>query len=182
MDLSVHILFFFIQQTKKKTKKKKRVGQLLSVSSLFINTTYPHATRSSLRLTSNRSINKPRIQSRQILIPKPHPRKLAWDVILNQNITLLDQIPNQLLASLRPDIDSDGFLVPVDAEKVGALGFGSVWVCGKGRAPSASVVSPLWVLYFDHFRANPWRRMREEVRNHETRFAKKTTTTEVVGV
>lgn len=105
------------------------------------------------QLTSNRSIDKPRIQSRQILIPQTHPCKLARNIVLDQDITLLDQIPNQLLASLRPDINSDGLLVSVDAEKVGRLSLGSVWVCGKGWAPCAGVVSPLGVLYLDNLRA-----------------------------
>lgn len=63
---------------------------------------------------------------------------------------------DQVAALGASDVDGDGFLVPVDTQKVCAFlggGRGGVDVFSERWAPSAGVVSTLWVLDLDHLRA-----------------------------
>jgi hypothetical protein len=65
--------------------------------------------------TSDRGIDETRVQRPKLFVPQPHLIQLAGYIILNQDITLLDQVMDQVAALWGSDVDGDGFLVPVDA-------------------------------------------------------------------
>jgi len=100
--------------------------------------------------TGHRTVDQARIVGRQTLVVETEPGEAAHLEVLDQDVGLLRQLPDDAATILAFEIAFDGALAAVGGMKIGSAEMAAVLGLDERRAPGAGVVADATALDLDH--------------------------------